>query len=684
MPTSQQNKPEIQETSTDFLIDYLAKNKFNMGGQMKQNRYANGGEIMQKTPQDQGGMTQIPNSAGTHEQNPNGGVQVGVGQNGQPNTVEGGETMRNGYVYSDTLTLDETILKKVGLPKNFKGKTIAEVSKQMEKTKEEQPNDKITKDTADENLDKLKKANEILRLTEELLAPDAPQGGEGGQEEHQMPDGSMMPGESHGDPGLGDMMGQAPPQEQFFLGGSPVGAYNNKYPQQQFMFGGDAASSATDAATSGGGPGIGGYAQAAMGALGAAQTAFGDTGVDTSGRSEYIREDVSLGGAAASGAASGAMAGMAFGPWGAAIGGVIGGGAGLIGGARKQNDLAEARGNSDARMMNTAKYGGQFAFGGYMDPPKNNPQNTQGYQQSSNKFKNGGYKNQFPNGGFGQGFGQSSFSQQLDDSLFDPLNSGNEIAGLDLVAQDRVNPLKNSEDSTAARPLLSTRDLQENVNFLKSQDITTQGPSLDSLTSAVTPVLAQTPPESESGGFWNSLGSGVAAAARYTPAAMNAFQLSQMNGPDTERLDRLGNRYNPNYVDERTMQNIAQSNYNTAASGIKGATGGSQGALRANLLGAHLQRTKGISDAYIKAGQMNAAEDSKAQQFNLGVNRTNLQQSNQEKDWNARNKGAYESNKSKLMSQIGTDIGNIGLEETRKKYPERLGLLYDYLGKYMG
>ena len=80
------------------------------------------------------------------------------------------------------------------------------------------------------------------------------------------------------------------------------------------------------------GVGIGGYMQAATGAMDLANMAFGDTGIDTSGRT--AAPDVpSQGAAAASGAMKGAQAGMAFGPWGAAAGGVIGGVAGLIGGS---------------------------------------------------------------------------------------------------------------------------------------------------------------------------------------------------------------------------------------------------------------------------------------------------------------------------------------------------------------
>lgn len=45
-------------------------------------------------------------AGGTHEANPNGGVPVGRGSNGKINTVEQGESIFNGYVFSDRLKLN--------------------------------------------------------------------------------------------------------------------------------------------------------------------------------------------------------------------------------------------------------------------------------------------------------------------------------------------------------------------------------------------------------------------------------------------------------------------------------------------------------------------------------------------------------------------------------------------------
>ena len=48
---------------------------------------------------------------------------------------------------------------------------------------------------------------------------------------------------------------------------------------------------------------------------------------------------------------------------------------------------------------------------------------------------------------------------------------------------------------------------------------------------------------------------------------------------------------------------------------------------------------------------------------------------------NLQRDAAYQTNKSKLLSQIGQDLGGIGQEELFKKYPELAGLGYDSKGR---
>jgi len=154
--------------------------------------------------------------------------------------------------------------------------------------------------------------------------------------------------------------------------------------------------------------------------------------------------------------------------------------------------------------------------------------------------------------------------------------------------------------------------------------------------------------------------------ARYAPIAANLLQLKNLKKPQGEVLDRLGNRYRPEYVDEAALQNIANQTMNNSISAI-GQSGASQGQLRSSIIGSQLERTKAISDAYAQAAAQNRATNDRAQTFNLGVDQVNLQQSNTEKDNNARDQAAYRNAKREYITGIGEGIGGIGDEQAYKK-----------------
>lgn len=73
---------------------------------------ANGGPIF-KTDYDMG-LTFV-NNGGTHEQNPYGGVFMGMAPDGQPNQVEEGEVIFNDYVYSNRLKVPKAVRNKYKL-----------------------------------------------------------------------------------------------------------------------------------------------------------------------------------------------------------------------------------------------------------------------------------------------------------------------------------------------------------------------------------------------------------------------------------------------------------------------------------------------------------------------------------------------------------------------------------------
>lgn len=168
---------------------------------------------------------------------------------------------------------------------------------------------------------------------------------------------------------------------------------------------------------------------------------------------------------------------------------------------------------------------------------------------------------------------------------------------------------------------------------------------------------------------------------RYTPIAMNAFQLATMGKPEVEKLDRLNNKYQKQFLDEKTYENIVRQQA-AAASNAIGRSGVSTGQLINANLATQLNATKGISDAYNQIKQHNIGEEKLRQQTNFNNNQVNVSQSNAEKDINARNRGAFKTERSKLLSELGTSIGQVGKEELFKKYPKMMGMGYNWNGKY--
>jgi hypothetical protein len=69
-----------------------------------QNGFAFGGDMQSNFADFPTGLTHI-NAGGSHEANPNDGIQLGVDPEGTPNLVEEGETVYNDYVFSNRLTI---------------------------------------------------------------------------------------------------------------------------------------------------------------------------------------------------------------------------------------------------------------------------------------------------------------------------------------------------------------------------------------------------------------------------------------------------------------------------------------------------------------------------------------------------------------------------------------------------
>lgn len=124
-------------------------------------KHAFGGDLLTHGANFDTGVTLIGNG-GTHEENPNEGVPMGMDAEGVPNLVEEGEVIFNDYVFSDRLRVPKEVRKKYKL-RGTKPLTFAEAAVQMSKESEERPNDPISRAGIEDSMMKLMVAQEQLR-----------------------------------------------------------------------------------------------------------------------------------------------------------------------------------------------------------------------------------------------------------------------------------------------------------------------------------------------------------------------------------------------------------------------------------------------------------------------------------------------------------------------------------------
>ena len=102
-------------------------------------------------------------AGGSHEENPNSGVQIGVDKQGTPNLVEEGEVVYDDYVFSNRLKANDEILGYVNLPLKYRDTPFSDIAKKLLKPSEEQVNDPITTKTLKANMNKLRTAQEAFK-----------------------------------------------------------------------------------------------------------------------------------------------------------------------------------------------------------------------------------------------------------------------------------------------------------------------------------------------------------------------------------------------------------------------------------------------------------------------------------------------------------------------------------------
>lgn len=136
--------------------------------------YANGGQLSSSDLPDN---AQYYANGGTHEENPYGGIQVGVDQQGNPNLVEEGEFRWGDYIFSDRINVDPTLLSRYNLApatkhqgkKANKGKlSYADMAKKYAKKNNELANDPIGKNTLDAYMRRLQDAQEDQKFQDSI------------------------------------------------------------------------------------------------------------------------------------------------------------------------------------------------------------------------------------------------------------------------------------------------------------------------------------------------------------------------------------------------------------------------------------------------------------------------------------------------------------------------------------
>lgn len=144
--------------------------KHALGGPLEEGAplYALGGVLQSHGTNWSNGVTEV-NAGGSHEENPNEGVQMGVDNQGTPNLVEEGEVIWNDYVFSKRLKVPKEVQR--ALKVYGKDLTFADAAKKLTKEFEETPNDPISKAGLDAALSRLAQAQEELK--QEMAAEEA-------------------------------------------------------------------------------------------------------------------------------------------------------------------------------------------------------------------------------------------------------------------------------------------------------------------------------------------------------------------------------------------------------------------------------------------------------------------------------------------------------------------------------
>lgn len=161
-----QDRIDAQNYAQGTYENAISNIESNNINNMLSQSYALGGPLFSNGADWTNGVTKIGNGE-THEQNPFGGVPMGMAEDGQPNLVEEGELIFNDYVFSNRLKVPKAIRTKYKLrgPEKL---TFAKAAEKIQKESEERPNDPISKRTLTANMQRLMVSQEEVRERNEM------------------------------------------------------------------------------------------------------------------------------------------------------------------------------------------------------------------------------------------------------------------------------------------------------------------------------------------------------------------------------------------------------------------------------------------------------------------------------------------------------------------------------------
>lgn len=321
---------------------------------------------------------------------------------------------------------------------------------------------------------------------------------------------------------------------------------------------------------------------------------------------------------ALNGVMQGAQAGSMFGPVGMGFGALAGGVAGILGGDAAQREQARI---TKRNAINYNKgVSGDYAYGGKM------------YATGGPLYPNFTMQNPFtnyPQGGVGP---YTKFPK--------PDNIG-------LDSSFDISNLKKEQPFVEPTNVLGSMENYKNSIIIPKKDYSQVGNDL----------------------------------LRMSPVLSNFMQLKGMKAPKAVSYAPLRNTLKYDPIDEARQEKIISQEANKQLGAITQA-GGSQGAFRNAITSVGLNSMLARNAAAMNTESQNREQRLKIQDNQQRVNEYNNQMQNKAIDERRMDLGNYDTQKSKFIGQIGSDLGEIGKEQTFKKQAEKI-TGYSWMGDFL-